>query len=159
VIAADTKVIVRLLTGDDPRQAAQARHLFETDTIFVPKTVLLETEWVLRRVYEVEGLAVNKALDDLLSLPNARAEDEPLLRQALAWNRAGMDFADALHLASSRRSSRVATFDQRMIKSAATTGLGRITTLICRNQTVVLSGICDRKQLARQGRPALSRPA
>jgi predicted nucleic-acid-binding protein len=123
VIAADTNVIVRLLTGDEPQQTERARRLFETETIFLPKTVLLESEWVLRRLYRLERLAINRALDDLLSLPSVRCEDEPLLRQALAWNRDGMDFADAIHLASSRTASRFATFDLRMIKSARTTGL------------------------------------
>jgi predicted nucleic-acid-binding protein len=123
VIAADTNVIVRLLTGDEPQQTAQARRLFEAETIFLPKTVLLEAEWVLRRLYRLERLAVNQALAALLSLPNVRGEDEPLLRQALAWNRGGMDFADALHLASSRTSERFATFDLGMIEAAAATGL------------------------------------
>ncbi len=123
MIAADTNVIVRLLTGDEPRQSDQARRLFEANTIFLPKTVLLEAEWVLRRLYRLDRLPINKALDDLLSLPNVKAEDESLLRQALAWNRDGMDFADALHLAVSRGAERFATFDRRMIKSAASTGL------------------------------------
>jgi len=35
VIAADTNVIVRLLTGDEPRQTDQARRLFEANTIFL----------------------------------------------------------------------------------------------------------------------------
>jgi predicted nucleic-acid-binding protein len=123
VIAADTNVIVRLLTGDDPRQTAQARRLFEVETIFLPKTALLEAEWVLRRLYRLEPLAVNQALAALLSLPNVRGEDEPLLRQALAWNREGIDFADALHLASSRTAERFATFDLAMIKAATAAGL------------------------------------
>jgi predicted nucleic-acid-binding protein len=122
VIAADTNVIVRLLTGDEPQQTAQARRLFETETIFLAKTVLLEAEWVLRRLYRLERLPVNRALEGLLSLANVRAEDEPLLRQALAWNRDGMDFADALHLASSRTATRFATFDLAMIKAATAVG-------------------------------------
>jgi predicted nucleic-acid-binding protein len=123
VIAADTNVIVRLLTGDEPRQTAQVRRLFETETIFLAKTVLLEAEWVLRRLYRLERAAVNQALAALLSLPNIRCEDEPLLRQALAWNHDGMDFADALHLASSRTAARFATFDLAMIAAAQAMGL------------------------------------
>jgi predicted nucleic-acid-binding protein len=122
VIAADTNVIVRLLTADEPTQTAQARQLFATETIFLAKTVLLEAEWVLRRLYRLDRPAVNRALDALLSLPNTRVEDEPLLRQALAWNRDGMDFADALHLASSHTAARFATFDLALIKTATATG-------------------------------------
>ena len=117
MIAADTNVIIRLLTNDEPQQTEQCRRLFETETIFLPKTVLLEAEWVLRRLYRLDPLPVTKALDGLVSLANVRCEDEAAVRQALDWKREGMDFADALHLASSRTTSRFATFDLSMIKS------------------------------------------
>ena len=123
MIAADTNVIIRLLTADDPRQTEQARHLFETETVFVPKTVVLEAEWVLRRLYRIDSVRVTQALDDLISLANVRCEDEPEIRKALDWKRDGMDFADALHLASSTTASRFVTFDLRMINSASKTGL------------------------------------
>lgn len=123
MIAADTNVVVRLLTGDDPDQTRDARRLFETETVFLPKTVLLEAEWVLRRLYRIGSLRVTKALDDLISLPNVQCEDEATVRKALDLNHRGMDFADALHFTSSRMTSRFATFDQRMIKTAAKMGL------------------------------------
>jgi predicted nucleic-acid-binding protein len=123
VIAADTNVVVRLLTDDEPRQTAQARRLFEAETVFLAKTVILETEWVLRRLYRIDPLPVARALSGLVSLPNVRCEDEAAVRQALDWKRDGKDFADALHLASSRTAARFATFDQHMIKTAAKTGL------------------------------------
>jgi len=123
VIAADTNVIVRLLTADKLRQTAQARRLFETETVFLSKTVILETEWVLRRLYRQERLPIIRAFEALLSLPNVRCEDEPVVRQALAWNRANLDFADALHLASGRNTERFATFDLALIKNATAAGL------------------------------------
>ena len=114
MIAADTNVIVRLLTADDTGQTRDARCLFETETVFLPKTVLLEAEWVLRRAYRIDSPRVAKALDSLISLPNVQCEDEAAVRKALDLKQAGMDFTDALHLASSRTTSRFATFDQRM---------------------------------------------
>lgn len=48
-IAVDTKVLVRLLTEDGPQQAAAARSLVASEPIWIAKTVLLETFWVLRR--------------------------------------------------------------------------------------------------------------
>jgi predicted nucleic-acid-binding protein len=122
VIAADTNVIVRLLTGDEPQQTAKARRLFETETVFLPKTVLLEAEWVLRRLYRTECTAISRALDALISLPNVRCEDESVVRQALEWARAGWDFADALHVAASPAAERFATFDRALIKIAAMSG-------------------------------------
>ena len=119
VTAADTNVLVRLLTGDDPGQAAQARRLFETEAVFVPKTVMLETEWVLRRLYRKDKADVTSALEKLAALPSVRCEDEASVLQALAWSRQGLDFADALHLASSRTAGRFATFDRALIRGAA----------------------------------------
>jgi hypothetical protein len=40
VIAANTNVIVRFLTGDDPRQLERAKALFASETMFIPKTVM-----------------------------------------------------------------------------------------------------------------------
>ena len=47
----DTSVVVRLLTNDDKPQAARARRLIEQHDVLLPLTVLLDTEWVLRRVH------------------------------------------------------------------------------------------------------------
>lgn len=48
VIAVDTNVVVRLLARDDETQYQASRALFETQEIFIPDTVVLELEWVLR---------------------------------------------------------------------------------------------------------------
>ena len=124
MIAVDTNVVVRLLTGDEPRQSEQARLLFDRGTIFLPKTVLLEAELVLRRLYRLERLRVIGALTALVALPNIRCEDEPAVVQALAWSRDGLDFADAMHVASSRTASGFVTFDQALIRQAASIASG-----------------------------------
>ena len=54
MIAVDTNLLVRILTNDDPIQARRVLELLNTDDIFIPKTVLLETEWVLRHAYEID---------------------------------------------------------------------------------------------------------
>jgi predicted nucleic-acid-binding protein len=51
MFAVDTNIVVRYLVNDSAAQAARARRLVEREDIFVPLTVLLETEWVLRGVY------------------------------------------------------------------------------------------------------------
>lgn len=118
MLAVDTNVVVRLLVKDDPEQYNRAFHLFKQEDVFLAKTVLLETEWVLRFVYRFEPPDVAQALVALIGLPNIRYEDETEVDQALAWYQAGMDFADALHLASGSRATRFVTFDQGMIKIA-----------------------------------------
>jgi len=117
MIAADTNILVRLLTADDPVQTTQARELFEREVVFVPKSVLLETEWVVRVLYKQNTSAVVHALRLLTSLAQVRCEDEPAVTRALNWADAGMDFADALHLASCQ-TQRFLTFDRALIRRA-----------------------------------------
>jgi predicted nucleic-acid-binding protein len=116
--AVDTNVLVRLLTGDDAAQTKRAAALFKVETIFIPKTVLLETEWVLRRLYRLEREAVVNALRKVLGLANVQIETPLVVTSALECCDAGMDFADALHWASSHASETFATFDAQLKKRA-----------------------------------------
>ena len=117
-------MVIRLLTGDDPAQAAKARALFEHEVIGLPKTVVLESEWVLRRLYGFGRGEVAAALTALVSLPNVRCEDEAAVVTALEWATGGLDFADALHLASAGSANAFATFDADLVKRAATIATG-----------------------------------
>ena len=118
MIGVDTNVIVRLLTGDDPSQSAKARALFKNHDIFISDTVMLETEWVLRYAYDFEPAAIQKAFFDLCGLPNVVLPHPHQMLTALQWFSAGMDFADALHLAASQDCRTFLTFDQKMVKRA-----------------------------------------
>jgi predicted nucleic-acid-binding protein len=118
VIALDTNVVVRFLTRDDPAQAIRAKALIETGAAFVPRTVVLETEWVLRTIYRFKGDAIAAGLTRLLGLPGVEIEDRPTVARALDWCRQGLDFADALHLASSVQAQAFATFDRALQRKA-----------------------------------------
>jgi predicted nucleic-acid-binding protein len=118
VIAVDTDVVVRLLTGDDPEQLQRARALFETETIFLAKSVVLETEWVLRSLYGRSSRDITHALAALVALPQVRCEDAMAISAALELARQNLDFADALHLASSHAAQRFATFDRALVRRA-----------------------------------------
>src|SRR5450432_1976866 len=69
MLAIDTNLIVRSLTGDHPKQSAAARALIEAKDVFVCTTVLMETEWVLRSAYGFAPERVAKALAAFLGLP------------------------------------------------------------------------------------------
>ena len=118
MIAVDTNVLVRLIAADDQGQLALARSLFENESIFISKTVLLETEWVLRSAYRVapENLAV--AIRRLLGLSKVTVESGAAVGQALEWYDSGFDFADALHLASAAPAAGFATFDRNLVRLA-----------------------------------------
>jgi len=120
MIAIDANVLVRLLTGDDPAQAERAADLFSRERIHIPKSVLLETEWVLRYSYALSLVVILSSMRKVLGLPQVSVEDELSIVEALAAYAQGMDFADALHLASSaRHAEEFATFDVRLKKRSA----------------------------------------
>ena len=129
MIAVDTNVVVRLLTGDDARQAARASALFRTEDIWLSKTVILETEWVLRSLYRFHGAQVSAAMLALTSLPAVRVEDPAALSRALEWTSLGMDFADALHLASRGASAKFVSFDEKLVKRAKGIGVSGVALL------------------------------
>lgn len=118
MIAIDTNILVRLVTRDDDGQAKRAAALFEREEIYVCKTVLLETEWVLRFSYELDRSAILNVLKNVAGLPQVIVEDSAAVAHALDLFEAGMDFADALHLVSGREAAQFATFDERLVKRA-----------------------------------------
>ena len=124
MIAVDTNVLVRFLVRDDAKQAARAASLIRKEEIWIAKTVLLETDWVLRSLYGFSPESVAEALRKLAGLGAVFLEDELAVAKALDWSREGLDFADALHLASAGNAKQFATFDRKLAKQAKSlTGL------------------------------------
>jgi predicted nucleic-acid-binding protein len=120
VIGLDTNVLARYFVEEadaDRATAAQrqaARQLIESgQELFLPKTVALEFEWVLRGYYGFAAESVLLVFEQLLNHNCLSVEDRPDLEQALAGLRSGLDFADALHHASCRDCEVIASFDDR----------------------------------------------
>ena len=120
MIGLDTNVLARYFvaeaeadaTTESQRQAA--RRLIESgQPLYLPKTVVLELEWVLRGYYRFAVDDVLRVFDQLLDNPCLTAEDRPSLEQAVAGLRSGLNFADALHHASCRGCEAVASFNDR----------------------------------------------
>ncbi|MEW6500223.1 MAG: type II toxin-antitoxin system VapC family toxin [Thermodesulfobacteriota bacterium] len=118
MIAVDTNVLVRLLTRDDEEQFRKAFALIARNEIFIPESVILETEWVLRYAYDFPPAAIHDALAKTLGLPKVKTARPGVVAQAIDLARQGLDFADALHLAASHECSEFATFDAAFIKRA-----------------------------------------
>lgn len=116
--AIDTNVVVRFLTADDEKQARAARAAVAAGEIFVPLTVVLESEWVLRSGYGFDTGQIADGLSGLAGLPGVSVEDPALLATAIEWMRGGMDFADALHLVQAEGCSAFLTFDKKFAKAA-----------------------------------------
>src|SRR5580692_8819830 len=116
----DTNVLVRWILDDDPRQAARVQRLFEEVSeqqlpLFVPSTVMLELEWVLRSRYEFDKSTVLGTFNALLETQELDFQDEPALERALSLYRQGSaDFADCLHAGQCGSAGRapMITFDE-----------------------------------------------
>jgi predicted nucleic-acid-binding protein len=117
MISVDTNILVRYLTRDDPEQAARAHRLFQTGGITVSTTVMLEMEWVLRSVYRYSREQIADAIETIILNEAVEVEAPHRLVAAVQALRAGMDFADAIHLAGCP-TPHFATFDTDLARRA-----------------------------------------
>ncbi len=124
MIALDTNVLARLVTKDDPAQARAAAQLIDAgDACFVPITVALELEWVLRGVYELDRESIAKSFNALLGVRNLHFERAAAVLEAVRLLQQGVDFADALHHAAAANCDSLRTFDRKLLGRAASLGL------------------------------------
>lgn len=122
MLAVDTNVVVRYLTGDHPQQSPRARALIDGEQVFAGVTVIMETEWVLRSAYEYRPADIVRALRAFAGLPTVTIEDGAIVAAALDLAEQGMDFADALHLGRAAHCSGFASFDRKLVTTAKAAG-------------------------------------
>lgn len=110
----DTNILARYYVQDEPRQGAIATRIMTGEPeLFVSRTVVAELEWVLRGYYEIKPDRIHAVLTHLLGLGNVTIEQADAVETALRYYQQGVDFTDALHLASSQHCSMLLTFDDR----------------------------------------------
>lgn len=122
----DTNVLVRLIVRDDEAQAEVAarvleRHVRRSESFWIPITVILELEWVLRSRYKFAKAEVIRAFASLLTTMELVFESEGALEQALAsYEEGGADFGEYLHLALAQYGHALPfwTFDAKASKAA-----------------------------------------
>jgi len=116
--ALDTNVLAGFFIDDaDDAEAAKQRPAAVAalaERSFVPVTVLLELEWVMRGFYELPASDMSRVLRALASIEHITLEDRDAVLRAVDAFDEGFDFADALHLARSARASAFGTFDRRL---------------------------------------------
>ncbi len=108
MIALDTKVLVRFLTGDDRDQAARVRALFTTlsadEPAFICREVVLELVWVLGYSYGYSRVDIARALEGLLASVELELEDAGVISSALhAYVNDNADFANLMILGAARK--------------------------------------------------------
>jgi predicted nucleic-acid-binding protein len=118
VRAIDTNVLVRALVRDDPAQTARAESLLTAGPVFIPVTVILELEWVLRSRYGFAPKLVAQAIEKVASLENVLVGERDAVLLAAAKASQAWDFAGALHHALSQGCDDFVTFDADLAKRA-----------------------------------------
>lgn len=125
--ALDTNVLARFFINDaDDPEAAQQRPAAITalsGAVFVPVSVILEFEWVMRGFYELSRKDIQRVFESLCGLENVQIEDRGIVLAALNAYQKGLDFADALHLTRADFCSAFLSFDQKLKKRAKAAGL------------------------------------
>lgn len=125
--AIDTNVLVRALVCDDAAPAARAQALLSEHEIFIPVTVILELEWVLRSRYAFKPAVIALAIEKIAALGNVVVGERVAVLAAAARATNGWDFADALHHALSAGCDDFNTLDTDLVKRAKrATGPGHV---------------------------------
>ena len=133
MIGLDTNVLVRYLAQDDAAQSAKATRLIEGELSerqpgFISLIVLVETCWVLKRLYGATPTELRETVNDLVDARQFSVERRPIVSRALTRlaklagsTAATADIADALiaEIASDAGCERTMTFD----KAAAKVGM------------------------------------
>ena len=120
----DTNVLVRYLVQEDEQQFLRARKLIRAavragETLYIPITVMLELEWVLRSNFKLSKVQVTNTLSALLSSHELSFESETAVEIALAlYVKGTADFADCMHVALAHMAgeSPLWTFDRAAAK-------------------------------------------
>ena len=121
----DTNMLVRLLIRDDLQQTDVAlkllsQHVKWSEALFVPVTVALELEWVLRSRYKFNKTEVLAALSIVMASVELVFESEDAMEQAIAdYDDGNAGFADYFHLALARKRQALSflTLDVRASKA------------------------------------------
>lgn len=124
-ITADANVLVRALTGDDPRQSPLAQAaLAEAEAVALPIPVLCELVWVLRRGYGIATPEIADAIRRLIGSATA-AVNRTAAEAGLAMLDAGGDFADGAIAHEGRwlGATEVLSFDKRAVSLLEAQGL------------------------------------
>lgn len=95
-ITADTNVLVRAITGDDPQQSEIAQAVLATASVVaLPLPVLWELVWVLSQGYKIPTKEIGETIRRLINSVNVVA-NRPAVEAGLALLDLGGDFADGV---------------------------------------------------------------
>jgi predicted nucleic-acid-binding protein len=124
MIGIDSNVLLRLIVGDDPRQAVQARdflrdHCSGDEPGYVCHIVLVELVWTLARAYGYSRERIATAIEQILETVQLDVESSNDVASAVKEYRSGpADFADCLLVRANEMAgcTHTVTFDRKAAK-------------------------------------------
>lgn len=93
-----------------------------SNACFIPLTVILEFEWVMRGFYKLSKSQIAQIFKILFAYSHIYIEDKNAVIKAVELCEQGMDFADALHLCHTPNYQGIITFDNKFYKKATQFG-------------------------------------
>ena len=119
MLAVDTNVLIRALTGDDPSQSPLAVAIIQENApVWISHLVLVETVWVLESVYDCGKPQLVKTLNRIIDNKDLMLEEPGVARAALTLYQAKgrVTFEDCLILETARKAGHLplATFDKAL---------------------------------------------
>ena len=117
--AADTNLLVRILTRDDPQQAAIADRFIQPGA-WVSVVAVVEAIWVLRRIYAFDPSQLADAVELILQHEHLTIQDADIVSSALDLFRTNpaTGFSDCVILEMARKHGHLplGTFDRKLGK-------------------------------------------
>lgn len=123
MISVDTNIVVTFLTERDDPSKDKVLDVMRHNLILVTATVLLESEWVLRAVYNVPRNEIEQAFRRLQAMPNVSFYPSDAVAKSFKWNQGGLDLPDALHVSLSSDADAFVTSDMPLIKRSSALGV------------------------------------
>ncbi|HZE53544.1 MAG TPA: type II toxin-antitoxin system VapC family toxin [Bradyrhizobium sp.] len=117
-ITADTNVLVRAITGDNPQQSKVAQtELKKADLVALALPALCELVWVLSQGYKIPSHDIAEAIRRLINSANV-VVNRPAAEAGLALLDAGGDFADGViaYEGSWLGADALVSFDKKAVK-------------------------------------------
>lgn len=120
-VVIDTNLLVRYLTGDDPRKAKAVDNLLSKAErgelkILVPSIVIAELVWVLESFYQMHSTEIAELIEAVLNTPGIEVTEKSIIASTLKLYRTkNMDLIDAwiIEFAKDRGIKTIYNFDRK----------------------------------------------
>ncbi len=118
MIIVDTNIILRYLLNDNEKLNKVATNIMENNDIFIPTEVIVETSYVLKKVYHVEKEKIYEVVKELLNFENIHFQNSDTIKLAFkVYSERNFDIVDCLLYAYCKNENYViVTLDEKLRK-------------------------------------------